>query len=255
MHYNGWWLFGLPLTLLEEAGLPLPCSSRGDDVEYGLRLHAAVRRPSRGPASRSGTNPFTSKFNGWQLYYETRNHLVAAALHMPRPAYRLAVHVLKQVLMQRLTNRYGAALVLRVEDYLRGQAVRGDPRALHASSSRREGRFRAARDVARDAVTPKARLPRDPRGRAAPPRASPGRSRATGPCRRAPGRQCRCRRDLVWFRVAGSTKWSPIPVGHAPSAFDRSREPSADCSHAASAFCGACCSTAMRPQPLGATRR
>ena len=39
MHYNGWWFFAVPLSAVRQAGLPLPCFIRGDDVEYGRRLH------------------------------------------------------------------------------------------------------------------------------------------------------------------------------------------------------------------------
>ncbi|HEY8614367.1 MAG TPA: glycosyltransferase, partial [Roseomonas sp.] len=43
IHYNGWWCLGLPLSLIERLGMPLPCFIRGDDVEFGLRLyHAGV---------------------------------------------------------------------------------------------------------------------------------------------------------------------------------------------------------------------
>jgi galactofuranosylgalactofuranosylrhamnosyl-N-acetylglucosaminyl-diphospho-decaprenol beta-1,5/1,6-galactofuranosyltransferase len=206
MHYNGWWFFGLPLALLEEAGLPLPCFIRGDDVEYGLRLHEMGAPIVALPGAAIWHEPFYLKLNGWQLYYETRNMLVAAAVHFPRHRLRLAVLLLKRLLIYLLTYRYyGAALVLRaVEDYLRGPAVyEAPPQALHDSLARCRAEF-PPEEFARE------RVPRD-RGLLRDPRTPPGFAlrlawsvlrnwalppgRATTPVRVG-------YRDLVWFRVA-----------------------------------------------------
>ncbi len=39
IHYNAWWFFAFPLRLVDKVGLPLPVFIRGDDVEFGYRLH------------------------------------------------------------------------------------------------------------------------------------------------------------------------------------------------------------------------
>ncbi len=207
MHYNGWWFFGLPLALLEEAGLPLPCFIRGDDVEYGIRLHE-MGAPIVGlPGAAIWHEPFYTRLDGWQVYYETRNMLVAAAVHFPLHRLGLAVLLLKRLLLiYLLTYRYhAAALVLRAfEDYLRGPSVyEAQPRALHDSLARCKAEF-PPEEFAREQVPHDRRLPRDPR-------ALPGfasrlawavlrnwampSGRAATPVRVE-------HRDLVWFRVA-----------------------------------------------------
>ena len=165
MHYNGWWFFGLPLALVEEVGLPLPCFIRGDDVEYGVRLHE-LGVPIVGlPGAAIWHEPFYTKLNGWQLYYETRNMLIAAAVHFPRHQLSLAVLLLKRLLIYLLTYRYySAALVLRaIEDYLRGPSVfEMRPQDIHASLGQEKAAF-PPEEFARERVARERRLPPDPR--------------------------------------------------------------------------------------------
>jgi galactofuranosylgalactofuranosylrhamnosyl-N-acetylglucosaminyl-diphospho-decaprenol beta-1,5/1,6-galactofuranosyltransferase len=228
MHYNGWWLFGLPLPLLDRAGLPLPCFIRGDDVEYGRRLHDRGLYTVGLPGVAIWHEPFYVKLGGWQLYYETRNMLVAAAVHFPRPAPGLAVLLLKRLLLYLLTYRYySAALVLRaIEDYLRGPPVlEAPPQATHASLDRYSVEFPPA-EVARERVAPEGRLLRDPRTlpgfvlrlvRAVLRNWAVPSEPASAPVRIEA-------RDLVWFRVAkldhvvAGTRWDARPP-----AFRRSR--------------------------------
>jgi galactofuranosylgalactofuranosylrhamnosyl-N-acetylglucosaminyl-diphospho-decaprenol beta-1,5/1,6-galactofuranosyltransferase len=207
MHYSGWWFFGLPLALLDEAGLPLPCFIRGDDVEYGVRLHG-MGAPIVGlPGAAIWHEPFYVKLNGWQLYYETRNMLIAAAVHFPRHRLRLAVLLLKRLLIYLLTYRYyGAALVLRaVEDYLRGPSVyEARPQAIHAGLDRYKAEF-PPEEFAREQV------PRD-RGLLRDPKTLPGFVFRIAwavlrnwvlPLGRRTATPVRVEaRDLVWFRVA-----------------------------------------------------
>ncbi len=154
MHFNGWWMFGFDKRLIERVGLPLPCFIRGDDVEFGLRLqrHGVVTVPLPGVAVWH--EPFYLKIGGWQLYYETRNALVCAALHQSFAPGHVAVQVLKRLLIHLLTYRYyNAALVVRATgDFLRGPAILdGDPRPLHASLAELQTRYP-------DAWTPRERV-------------------------------------------------------------------------------------------------
>ncbi len=207
MHYNGWWFFALPLALLEEAGLPLPCFIRGDDVEYGLRLHG-MEAPITGlPGIAIWHEPFYVKLNGWQLYYETRNMLVAAALHFPRPASSLTVLLFKRMLIYLLTYRYySASLVLQaIEDYLRGPSLfAADPRAVHASLDRHKAEY-PPEDTGRQQVIPRARLRADLASR---PGATARLAAAilrnwTQPSDAASPPVRVAEPDLVWFRVSG----------------------------------------------------
>ncbi len=134
VHFNGWWCFALSLDIVRRTGLPLPCFIRGDDAEYGMRLYRSGVPTIVLPGAAVWHEPFYLKLNGWQLYYETRNLLVLAALHdrfSPRAALRRAG---RNWLIHLLTFRYyGAALIGRgIADFLQGpQILRQDPQALH----------------------------------------------------------------------------------------------------------------------------
>ena len=129
IHYNGWWYFGLPLELLDEVGLPMPCFIRGDDVEFGLRLNRHGIPTVGLPGVAIWHEPFYLKLQGWQGYYELRNGLVYACLHMPRPASAIALLLANRLIGHLLAYRYlDAALVLRATgDWLRGPAVYEEP--------------------------------------------------------------------------------------------------------------------------------
>ena len=136
MDYNGWWMFGFPLAMTREVGLPLPCFIRGDDVEYGLRLNEAGLRTVGLPGVAVWHEPFYVKIGNWQLYYEVRNQLVAAALHLGLRRNHATTVMLKHLLVHLLTFRYfSAAMILRgINDFLLGPSVLAqDPRALHAA--------------------------------------------------------------------------------------------------------------------------
>lgn len=208
MHFNGWWMFGFPKRWIERVGMPLPCFIRGDDIEFGLRLHEAGLPTVPMPGVAVWHEPFYLKLGGWQLYYETRNALACAALHQDFTPNRVAVLLLKRLLVQLLTYRYySAALIVRaMEDGLRGPAILdGDPRPLHAGLAELRRRYP-------DAWTRRERvLPAAPVG--ASPRFRPGfvlaMARAllmnwfrASPADAPPRALQVC--DLVWFRVMRS---------------------------------------------------
>ena len=138
MHYNGWWCFAFPKHLASEHGMPLPCFIRGDDMEWGLRLHNHGVYTVPLPGVSIWHEPFYMKMNSWQAYYEARNTLICAALHLNFSPRHAATQLLTQVVTYLLTHRYYvAALVLRgAEDFLQGPVIlESDPQALHASLS------------------------------------------------------------------------------------------------------------------------
>ncbi|MBV9653002.1 MAG: glycosyltransferase [Acetobacteraceae bacterium] len=135
VHYSGWWCFGIPLSLVRSAGLPLPCFIRGDDLEYGIRLHQRGVYTVPLPGLAVWHEPFYIRVGSWQLYYETRNVLIAAALHFDSKPHETAERMAKQLLLHLLTFRYySAALIVRgIEDFLQGPTIlRRDPRSIHA---------------------------------------------------------------------------------------------------------------------------
>ena len=167
IHYNGWWCFGFPLRLVERVGMPLPCFIRGDDTEFGLRLYEAGIRTVPVPGIAVWHAPFYLKLGGWQLYYETRNMLVAMALHRPPSRAAPTRRMARQVLIHLMTYRYySTALVLQgVEDFLRGPEVfRGNPARRHANLAALRRRH-PVRSIPRSAVLAPLVVPRLPRGR------------------------------------------------------------------------------------------
>jgi galactofuranosylgalactofuranosylrhamnosyl-N-acetylglucosaminyl-diphospho-decaprenol beta-1,5/1,6-galactofuranosyltransferase len=171
-----------------------------------VRLHE-MGAPIVGlPGAAIWHEPFYTKLNGWQLYYETRNMLVAAAIHFPRHRLRLSLLLLKRLLIYLLTYRYySAALVLRaIEDYLEGPSVyERQPQAIHASLDRDKTKF-PPEEFAREQVARERRLLRDPR-------TFPGfvfrivwaiLRNWIMPSRRTSVPVRIESRDLVWFRVA-----------------------------------------------------
>ena len=207
MHYNGWWMCGFPKRLVDRVGMPLPCFIRGEDVEFGLRLHEAGIPTVGLPGVAIWHEPFYLKIGGWQLYYETRNALVCAALHQDFSPNWVGLLMLKRLLVQLLTHRYySAALIVRgIEDFMRGPAVLdADPRPLHASLSALRQRFPDTW-TNRDRVLSPWPVRGSPRTRAGFTWAML-RSLAhnwVSPTRDAPPRRLAVW-DLVWFRVLGS---------------------------------------------------
>ncbi len=136
MHYNGWWFMGLPLALLDSQGWPMPCFIRGDDIEFGRRLHDAGVPMVSMPGIGIWHEPFYAKLGGWHIYYEFRNMLVLASRHFPAPSRLLTATAMKWIIAELLTFRYQrAALLIRAtEDFLDGpQIYRRDPALVHAS--------------------------------------------------------------------------------------------------------------------------
>lgn len=207
MHYNGWWFMALPLRLLDKAGWPLSCFIRGDDVEFGLRLHDAGVPTVSMPGVAIWHEPFYAKLHGWHVYYETRNMLVAAARHLRcRPAW-LGYVVLKWVVADLLTYRYQrAALRLRaVRDFLDGPAVFDrDPRPLHAGLAALCREWPLSR-ASRERVFQHRPPPAGPRSRLAFV-AGVGRALAGEWLRRDADRVALrvLPRDHVWFRLRGA---------------------------------------------------
>ena len=147
VHYNGWWCCGFPLSVIRQVGLPLPCFIRGDDVELGLRLH----QQGVPTLSLAGVGvwhqPFYLKLGGWQIYYETRNMLITAALHQPLGRWPVVRRMLRHFLVHLLTLRYySAALILQgINDFLAGPGVlEGSPLRIHAGLQAQRQRYPAA---------------------------------------------------------------------------------------------------------------
>ena len=135
VHYNGWQCCGFPLALVEEHGMPLPCFIRGGDAEFGLRLHMRGVPTVAMPGIAVWHKPFSHKLDDWHSYYETRNLLILASLHLAPSKMGAVRRIGRQIATNLLTFRYHtAALILAATtDFLRGpSAMHDSPAALLA---------------------------------------------------------------------------------------------------------------------------
>ncbi len=203
-HYGGWWFMGLPLSLLDAHGWPMPCFIRGDDIEFGRRLHDAGVPMLSMPGIGIWHEPFYAKLGGWHIYYEFRNMMVLAARHFPSPAGLLTRSAMKWIIAELLTFRYQrAALLLRaVEDFLGGPAIYDrDPAKVHASLEPIRQAYPAA-TMPREQVMAEPEPPVGPRNRVS---FVFGLARALrSEWRRPDGDRRAIRiqpRDHLWFRV------------------------------------------------------
>jgi len=133
-HYNAWWFFAFPLRVLDRVGLPLPLFIRGDDVEFGYRLHQAGITTTTVPGLGVWHEPFYLKRGGWQAYYDLRNMLILTSVHLDMNPRQIIKVFLKRVFTQLFCLNYYEVAILceAVDDYLRGpKVVEGDPREIH----------------------------------------------------------------------------------------------------------------------------
>ncbi len=154
IHYNGWWCCGFPLALIRQVGLPLPCFIRGDDVELGLRLHQQGVPTLSLAGIGVWHQPFYLKLGSWQLYYETRNMLITAALHQGPGRWGVVRRMSRHFLVHLLTFRYySAALILQgIDDFLSGPDIlHGSPLRVHAGLERHRKQH-PPRESSRDQV-------------------------------------------------------------------------------------------------------
>jgi galactofuranosylgalactofuranosylrhamnosyl-N-acetylglucosaminyl-diphospho-decaprenol beta-1,5/1,6-galactofuranosyltransferase len=132
-HYNGWWFFAFPLSVLKRAGLPLPLFLRGDDVEFGCRLMRQGVPTLSLPGIAVWHEPFERKGRSWHAFYELRNLLIVGALHFPIVrALTVARQFFSRVLDELLAYDYYESWLLceAVVAYLRGpEALRQPPHA------------------------------------------------------------------------------------------------------------------------------
>ncbi len=124
-HFNGWWYCAVPAELFEQHGLPLPVFIRGDDMEFGARLHTAGVPTVCLPPISVWHEPFYAKPPGWQRYYDLRNRLIFAACHPELVRLDATAVLLRRLIDSLLKHDYQHAelLIRAVEDFLAGPAV------------------------------------------------------------------------------------------------------------------------------------
>ena len=121
-HFNGWWFAAIPRVCFEKLGLPSPIFIRGDDLEFGVRLHRAGFETVALPPVCVWHEPFYVKPPGWQLYYDMRNRLIFASVHGEMFSLDTPTRLMKNLMVHLIRYDYQTIfwLVSALRDYLRG---------------------------------------------------------------------------------------------------------------------------------------
>ncbi|MBW3617409.1 MAG: glycosyltransferase [Proteobacteria bacterium] len=124
-HFNGWWYSAIPTSCLREFGLPAPVFIRGDDLEYGTRLHRAGVETVSPPPVSVWHEPFYAKPPGWQLYYDLRNRLILASLYNDMVSMEPPARLMKLLMAHLIRYDYQHArmMALALDDFLKGPAL------------------------------------------------------------------------------------------------------------------------------------
>ena len=135
--FGGFWFFAFSRQMLEAIGLPLPLFIKVDDIEFCLRIkeHFGDKIVAF-PSIAVWHEPFYAKFPVWDNYYNSRNHLIANAIHNSLP-YPIAFYQLTKAFFFVLWFfEYNSAemIVKGVEDYLKGPDFikNNEPETLHS---------------------------------------------------------------------------------------------------------------------------
>ncbi|MCM8776433.1 MAG: glycosyltransferase family 2 protein [Candidatus Omnitrophica bacterium] len=84
-NFGGWWFFSFSRELLRKVGLPMPFFVRGDDIEFGLRIHHQCPgyQIITFPTLAVWHMPDYGKHNTvCKIYYANRNRLITNAIHL-----------------------------------------------------------------------------------------------------------------------------------------------------------------------------
>ena len=119
--YGAWWCFCLPLSDVDEFGLPLPLFIKFDDVEYGTRCCKSVPIITMSGMAVSHAD-FDGKYSMHLEYYTVRNQLIMLAVHNLQSRFGCILRLMKVSAKHLFLYRYEALpIILRAfDDYLRG---------------------------------------------------------------------------------------------------------------------------------------
>ncbi len=135
--YGGFWFFAFSRGLVQRIGGVMPFFIKVDDMEFGLRIGATAETPIVAfPGIGVWHEPFYAKIPIWDIYYYTRNNLVANAIHAKASRMEILTGLSRRVVGRLLLFDYNAVeMLLRgLEDYLKGPdgLRRLDPETWHA---------------------------------------------------------------------------------------------------------------------------
>lgn len=119
--YGAWWCFCLPLSDVDEFGLPLPLFIKFDDVEYGTRCCKDAPIVTMNGMAVAHAD-FDSKYNMHLEYYTIRNQLIMLAMHRMQNRFSCILRLMKVCAKHLFLYRYAAMPILlrAFRDFLRG---------------------------------------------------------------------------------------------------------------------------------------
>ena len=134
IEYGAWWCFCLPLSDVEEYGLPLPLFIKFDDVEYGTRCCKNVPIVTMNGVAVAHED-FDRKYSMHLEYYTVRNQLIMLACHNMQSTLGCILRLMKVSAKHLFLYRYSEMdVILRAfEDYLKGAELllKGDEELLN----------------------------------------------------------------------------------------------------------------------------
>lgn len=119
VQYNAWLFSCVPLSTIRRIGLPLPIFIHRDDIEYGLRNGAPVIHLNGIGAWHS----FGAAYSGSNFYYDTRNMMIANAIHYPGISEKRVIKFIRKKMINSILRfRYREVdLIFRgIEDFCKG---------------------------------------------------------------------------------------------------------------------------------------
>ncbi|MEC4813839.1 MAG: glycosyltransferase [Scytonema sp. PMC 1069.18] len=133
--YGGFWFFAFSKEIVEKAGLLLPLFIKIDDMEFGLRIKKYLNIVAF-PSVAVWHEPFYAKKPGWDIYYHTRNNLIANSIHNSLDYIRMVKDLTIAIFFNVLIFDYNSAIMFlkAFQDYMQGPnfIVNNDPEILHS---------------------------------------------------------------------------------------------------------------------------
>ena len=121
IRYGAWWCFCLPLSDVDEFGLPLPLFIKFDDVEYGIRTCSAAPILTMSGMAVAHAD-FDLKYSMHLEYYAVRNQLIMLASHGRLNRFSCLSRLVRISAKYLFMYRYDAApIIIRAfSDFLSG---------------------------------------------------------------------------------------------------------------------------------------
>jgi galactofuranosylgalactofuranosylrhamnosyl-N-acetylglucosaminyl-diphospho-decaprenol beta-1,5/1,6-galactofuranosyltransferase len=121
--YGGFWFFAFSKEVVQNIGLPLPFFIKVDDIEFCLRVKEYLNNAIVAfPSFAVWHEPFYAKNPVWDIYYCSRNMLIANTMHGSLKYWDAVKNITGGVIYHLLLFNYNTAsmYVKAFEDFLKG---------------------------------------------------------------------------------------------------------------------------------------